>query len=100
VLGDKFLHHFHAFWQIEVDHFHPVAAHEIRRASKRPAFAYDDFGNLKLNHCAGAEVTRHQSGIEDRVTKVSDPAGISQTINFGMRDRVVILHSLVMSNRN
>jgi hypothetical protein len=47
---------------------------------------------------AAAEITRHQSRIENCVTKTSYPTGVAQTINFRMGHRVGVLDAFVVTD--
>ena len=80
--------------QIEVDHFHPWLRMNSGPARKSAAFAHDHLRNAELHDRAAAEITRHQSRIENRVAKASDPTGVAQTIDFRMGHRVGVLHAL------
>ena len=100
MLGNEFLHHLNAFSQIEVDNFYAVLMHEIQCAGECSAFADYDLFDSELNHSTGAEITRHQRGVQHRVAKTADSAGIADTIDLGVGDGVVILNSLVVTDRD
>jgi hypothetical protein len=45
-------------------------------------------------------MARHQSGIYQFVAETSDLSGVAQTIDFGVRDRIVFLDAFVMPDRD
>ena len=75
-----------------------MAPHEFRPARKSAAFAHDHPRNTELHDRAAAEITRHQSRIENCVTKTSDPTGVAQTIDFRMGHRVGVLDAFVVTD--
>jgi len=97
VVGDETAHHLDAFRQIEIDHFHTVTAHEIRRAGKRPALAYDNLADAELHNRAATEIAGHERGIKNCVAKTPEPPGVAQAIDFRVRDRIALLHAFVMA---
>src|SRR5438128_9168383 len=59
IFGDEIAHYLDTLRQVEVDHFHALIAHKLRRAGKNTTLADDDFPNPKLHNRAGAEIARH-----------------------------------------
>src|SRR5689334_9783370 len=97
--GDELPHHFHAFGKIEIDFFNAMAAHELECARKGAALTDNHFRNSKLNHRAAAKVTGHERGIENRVAKAANPTGVAQTIDLRVGHWIILLHPLVMTDR-
>src|ERR1700730_13686620 len=98
MLGDEGAHHFHAFGKIDIDYFDAMAAHEIGSAGKVPTFAHDHFFDAELHDCAGAEVAGHERGIQNGIVKMAESSGVPQTIYFRVRDRIVVLDPLVVTD--
>ena len=55
------------------------------------------FLNPKLHRRAGAEVAGHQRGVEGAAAVRAEPAGIAEAIGLAVRDRIAILHALIMA---
>lgn len=98
VLADEFIHHGVALLQIQVHDFDPLAQQERFRAGERPGFPNDDFPDTKLRHGPGAQITGHKRRIQDGAPITAHAPGILQTINLSVKDRVILLHPLIVSS--
>ena len=89
----------------KIIHYHPhklagEVMHDLRRARegkrKGAGLTGDHLGYLKLHDCPGAQIARHQSGIENRVAIASHPSTVPQAIDLRVQNRVQFLNSLVV----
>src|SRR4026208_2556261 len=80
VFFDELRHHLVALGQIKIDHFDPVLAHEFRPAGALAALPDEPALNAELHRRTGAEIARHQRGIERATAIRTDAPGIAQAI--------------------
>ncbi len=79
------------------DDLDTVLLHESPAAGKGGGLTDHHFGDFELNGRSGAEVARHQCGVEDGSFIASESTAVLQTVDLGVEDRITELNALVVA---
>src|SRR5688500_8076647 len=72
-----------------------MGLHERSCAAKSFRFPNKNFFYTKLYHSAGTKIAWHKGLLQDSITVSAYPAGIPETIDFGVGDRIILLHPFI-----